>query len=160
MHRFNRIIAVVALAGFAGSLSACANFDPEKLDIFGFGDKKKMPGDRKELFPQGVPGVTQGVPPELIKGHQAAAPAGDVTSAPVAPVVAEPEKPKPKPKPKRRVQAQPANPAPARAASRPPAQQQSAWPPGSAPPPAQGAWPAPAQQQDNVTWPAPGSTRQ
>ena len=33
-------------------------------------DKKKLPGDRKPLFPEGVPGVTQGVPPEYFKGNQ------------------------------------------------------------------------------------------
>ena len=35
-----------------------------------FNSKKKLPGDRKPVFPQGVPGVAQGIPQELVKGNQ------------------------------------------------------------------------------------------
>jgi hypothetical protein len=35
-----------------------------------FNAKKKLPGDRKAVFPEGVPGVTQGIPSELVKGNQ------------------------------------------------------------------------------------------
>ena len=35
-----------------------------------FNSKKKLPGDRKAVFPEGVPGVTQGIPSELVKGNQ------------------------------------------------------------------------------------------
>ncbi len=42
----------------------------DKLDIFGLSEKKKLPGERKDLFPGGVPGVTQGIPPEYMKGNQ------------------------------------------------------------------------------------------
>jgi hypothetical protein len=35
-----------------------------------FNTKKKLPGDRKAVFPQGVPGVSQGIPSELVKGNQ------------------------------------------------------------------------------------------
>ena len=38
-----------------------------------FNNKKPLPGERKELFPGGVPGVSKGVPPDLVKGNQAAA---------------------------------------------------------------------------------------
>src|SRR4030081_1182951 len=34
--------------------------------------KKALPGERKAVFPEGVPGVAQGVPPELVKGYQPA----------------------------------------------------------------------------------------
>src|ERR1051326_7324671 len=34
--------------------------------------KKKLSGERKPVFPEGVPGVPQGVPPELVKGYQPA----------------------------------------------------------------------------------------
>lgn len=37
-----------------------------------FGSKKKLPGDRKPVFPEGVPGVAQGIPPDLVKGNQPA----------------------------------------------------------------------------------------
>ena len=42
----------------------------DKLDVFDLNEKKKLPGERKELFPEGVPGVTQGIPPEYMKGNQ------------------------------------------------------------------------------------------
>jgi pyruvate/2-oxoglutarate dehydrogenase complex dihydrolipoamide acyltransferase (E2) component len=35
-----------------------------------FNGKKKLPGDRKAVFPEGVPGVSQGIPSELVKGNQ------------------------------------------------------------------------------------------
>jgi hypothetical protein len=35
-----------------------------------FNAKKKLPGDRKAVFPEGVPGVSQGIPSELVKGNQ------------------------------------------------------------------------------------------
>ena len=35
-----------------------------------FNTKKKLPGDRKAVFPQGVPGVSQGIPSDLVKGNQ------------------------------------------------------------------------------------------
>jgi hypothetical protein len=35
-----------------------------------FNAKKKLPGDRKPVFPEGVPGVAQGIPSELVKGNQ------------------------------------------------------------------------------------------
>ena len=36
-----------------------------------FDNKKPLPGERRAVFPEGVPGVPQGVPPELVKGYQA-----------------------------------------------------------------------------------------
>jgi hypothetical protein len=35
-----------------------------------FNTKKKLPGDRKPVFPEGVPGVSQGIPSDLVKGNQ------------------------------------------------------------------------------------------
>src|SRR6266702_1772470 len=131
--------------------------------------KKPLPGERKSVFPEGVPGVPQGVPPELVKGYQAApetaAPpqsGGTQAGAPAGesePAKAEPEKPKPKPK---------------KTAAKPPAQppaqpsrnqaNQGAWPgvpsaqSAPAPAPSQpqpaGAWPAP-QSQPTAAWPDP-----
>ena len=43
------------------------NFDPS--DLLDFLDtKKKLPGDRKPVFPEGVPGLEQGVPKDLYRG--------------------------------------------------------------------------------------------
>src|SRR6185312_11304667 len=69
-HRFSRVVTVAVLIAFGAALSACTDFDPENLDVFHLNEKKKLPGDRKLLFPGGVPGVSEGVPPELVKGHQ------------------------------------------------------------------------------------------
>ena len=57
----------------AGSRSAgCDSFDP--LDKFQdwdiMGSKKPLPGERRAVFPEGVPGVPQGVPPDMVKGYQ------------------------------------------------------------------------------------------
>src|SRR5436305_15192464 len=70
--------------------------------------KKPLPGERKAVFPEGVPGVAQGVPPELVKGYQAAPettastpdPGTTAEGEPKQAKAADPEKPKPKPKPK------------------------------------------------------------
>ncbi len=66
-----------------------------------FDNKKKLPGERKPVFPEGVPGVTQGIPAELQKGYseQAAQPTPDPATAAVQQLTAQPEaKEKPKPK--------------------------------------------------------------
>src|SRR6202521_1195373 len=112
--------------------------------------KKALPGERKAVFPEGVPGVPQGVPPELVKGYQAApetvatpesgaAQGGTPPRQSKGAKAVEPEKPKPKPK---------------KTAAKPPAQpskNQAAWP---GVPPAQSA-PAPApQSQPTAAWPA------
>src|SRR5215467_15959768 len=109
-----RIRNVATLAGFiliAPVLAGCADFDMDKLDVFGLNEKKKLPGERKEMFPGGVPGVTQGIPPEYMKGNQ---PPPDTALAPApgapAAAAAEPDKktaavepePKSEPKPKRK----------------------------------------------------------
>jgi outer membrane biosynthesis protein TonB len=92
MRRIHRIVFLMTLAAALPALSGCADFDADKLDIFGLNEKKKLPGERKAIFPEGVPGVTQGIPPEYIRGNQ---PAPETAVA----VPAEPEKPAAKPKP-------------------------------------------------------------
>ena len=77
MRSIHRIVLLTVLATVAGSLTACTNFDPDKLDVFGLNEKKKLPGERREVFPGGVPGVTQGIPPEYVKGNQPPADAAE-----------------------------------------------------------------------------------
>ncbi len=135
------IILTLLLASLGGALAGC-----ESLENLQFWDtKKKLPGDRKPVFPEGVPGVTQGIPPELMKGYQEpqqqddpAAAAAQASAEKVAP------KPEPKPKPKPRKVAQP-RPAPA---AQQPQQQQ---PPQQTPAP----WPGqqPQAQQQQPAWP-------
>src|SRR5512144_3384652 len=70
MRTIHRVVLLTTLATFASALTACSNFDLDKLDVFGLNEKKKLPGERKDVFPGGVPGVTQGIPPEFVKGNQ------------------------------------------------------------------------------------------
>ena len=167
MRTFQRAAMLLLLGAFGLALTACADFDPDKLDVFHLNEKKKLPGERKELFPEGVPGVTQGIPPEYMKGNQpppetaqtlpadqsnpAAAAVPDKKTAAVEP---EPEpKPKPKRKPKPRTASQPP------AAQTTTSQQQPApWPqqePQAAPQQSQAPWPAPQGQAATAApWPS------
>ena len=131
MRAIYRVVLLTVLATSASGLTACSNFDPDKLDIFGLNEKKKLPGERKDVFPGGVPGVTQGIPPEYVRGTQvppetAQAPAPAQAKEAAAgeeekATAAEPEE-KPKPKPKRVAKPKP-QPQPAQATAQP-----SAWP--------------------------------
>ena len=71
MRRSQRLIAAAVVITLSGALAGCAggmsSFDPS--DLLDFLDtKKKLPGERKPVFPDGVPGLEQGVPKELYKG--------------------------------------------------------------------------------------------
>ena len=69
MRRTSRLIAAAVLIAFTGVLGGCSSFDPS--DMLDFLDtKKKLPGDRKPVFPEGVPGLEQGVPRDMYKGAQ------------------------------------------------------------------------------------------
>jgi hypothetical protein len=170
MLRCPRAVLIALVA--AMPLAACSSgFDPEnitdKLDFLN--PKKKLPGDRKAVFPGGVPGITQGVPPELVKGNQpppesqtaavadpqAAPPPGGSSGQAAAaqpgaePAQEPPPKPKrvaakPKPKPQPRPQAEPVQePQQQAQPARSPQQQLAPWP-GSPPPQstAQPGWPS------------------
>ncbi len=182
MRRLHRIVLLAGLIALAPVLAGCEDFDMDKLDIFHLNEKKKLPGERKELFPQGVPGVTQGIPPEYMKGNQpppdtaltplpgeAAAvgtpsPGGQAGAPPpqTKTAVAEPgpapapkiaAKPKPKRKAKVRKPAQPA----AQAQAQQPAQNQGSGQQKLEP------WPTQPQQPATAPWPAapaPGTFQQ
>jgi hypothetical protein len=136
-----RLLRSAALAaGLSLTLAGCETFDLTNLIP---DTKKKLPGERREVFPGGTPGVSQGVPPELMKGYQAP-PETAATDEP-----AEEKKPAAKPKPKPRV----AKPTPSVA----PEYQQDAQQPQQG----QGQWPAqqqkPAQQSAWPQSPQPGT---
>jgi hypothetical protein len=176
MRRIYRIVLLTALLAAAPVLSACENFDPDKLDVFNLNEKKKLPGERKPLFPNGVPGVSQGVPPEYLKGNlqeqpgaaiadpvppPAPAAADQKKTAAVAPAApAEPAKPmaqeKPKPKAKAKPKTKVAAPRPAQQQQQQQQQQQKTAPwPDQAPPQPGAAAPWPTQQNDAAApWPA------
>jgi hypothetical protein len=168
MNRIMRtglIVALLALPlGGCGSMPDMPNFDPADWmsgDLFG--TKKPLPGERKALFPEGVPGVARGVPSDMVKGNQAA---GLESPQEAALVVEEPKpkpKPKPKAKPKPKVAAKPAPIAPTstptsvtvRRTDQPPPQQQQQ--PGAV------QWPEPPSPQrqapGGVQWPDPPPPR-
>jgi hypothetical protein len=71
MRLSQRLIAATVLVALSAALAGCASsmddFDPTSwLDFLD--TKKKLPGERKPVFPDGVPGLEQGVPKELYKG--------------------------------------------------------------------------------------------
>jgi hypothetical protein len=113
--RQRRIALIASLLAFGLTLSGCETFDPGEW----FNTKKPLTGERKAVFPEGVPGVPQGVPPDLVQGYQ---PSSEPVPEPL--VVEEKPKPKPKPKPRPKQAEAPA----ARPSAAPPQQQQSAPP--------------------------------
>ena len=157
MRRKYRIVLIVGLVALTPVLAGCADFDMDSLDVFNLNQKKKLPGERKEVFPGGVPGVTQGIPPEYLKGNQqqadtalapdAAAPpppaGGNPPPAAKTAAIAPAEEPKPKAKPKPRA----AKPAPTRITVQPAPQGQGGGEQKLEP------WPATAPQQQ----PAPAA---
>ena len=76
MNRFARVALSASLLSTSTLLAGCGSFDPSSFDptaVFDmeiFNTKKKLPGERKPVFPEGTPGVPQGVPQELVKGYQ------------------------------------------------------------------------------------------
>jgi hypothetical protein len=181
MIRLTRtLLLATALALPLGACASMSDFtiDPsEWLAGDWFGNKKKLPGDRKPVFPEGVPGVSKGIPQDLVKGYQQQPDA--VQDDPITrQALIEPEaKPKPKPKPKPKVAAKPApveqqesrpTPVTVRRSDAPPSREQPAagqWP-EAAPPrqqqPSASPWPdaPPARQSGGgggVQWPDPPS---
>src|SRR5437899_12210818 len=91
MRRTPRLIAASVLIAFTGVLGGCSSFDPSDM-LDWLDTKKKLPGDRKPVFPEGVPGLEQGVPKDMYKGAQQQQPdpnAPAVAALPVEPPPAE-----------------------------------------------------------------------
>src|ERR1700731_2503408 len=69
--RSQRLIAAAVVIALSGALAGCSsslsNWDPTDLLVF-FDKKKEVAGERKPVFPEGVPGLEQGVPKNLYKG--------------------------------------------------------------------------------------------
>ena len=110
-----RIILIASLLASGIMLGGCSTFDPTEW----FNTKKPLPGERKEMFPGGVPGVAQGVPPELVEGYR------EQPAEPPPPVVEEKPKPKPKLRPQQAAAPRAAPPQQQRAA---PEQSQAVFP--------------------------------
>ena len=167
--RIHRAVLLALLIGIGPVIAGCSDgFDMDKLDVLGLNQKKKLPGERHDLFPGGVPGVQQGIPAEYMKGNvaQQQQPGAAVPIDPLKPEEVQPAQTaekaaeeKPKPKPKKRVAAKP-KPVRVNVSQQPaqqPAQAAAPWP-ASAPAqqPAQQAgspWPN-EQQPAPAPWPS------
>ena len=164
MRRLQRLIAASVLIALSGAIGGCSSgmssFDP--MDWLDFLDtKKKLQGERKPVFPEGVPGLEQGVPKSLYKGAQEA----DQNAQAVAAVPPPPET-QPKKTVKKKPAAATASPDPAAApeedatAAAPPApkkkivRQRTTAPPPDQPAGAQQSGTQPAQQSA-APFPAP-----
>jgi hypothetical protein len=177
MRRIQRAVLVTALLALGPVVTGCSGFDLDKLDVFGLNEKKKLPGERKDVFPEGVPGVTQGIPPEYLKSNRelqaqqaqeaeakaAEAQAAEAARQAAAPV--EPPKAKPKPKPRTvssaptRITVQPAAPSQPKQSQQSQQAQPAPWPdqqpqqqqPAQA---QQSPWPSSNQSSSTAPWPA------
>jgi len=159
MTRFVRVGLTVGALLLGLSVAGCEDFDPTAIfDSDIFNSKKKLPGERQPVFPEGTPGVSQGVPPELVKGYQ---PPPEPATAPKQ-AATEPE-PKAKPKPKPKVVAKPAEQSTASAVTAPPTQgasQPPQWPDQSQTQQAPAAaFPGSARPSGGVAWPDPPAPR-
>jgi hypothetical protein len=78
-------VTLLAMLPLAASLSGCGTFwdganslsdkfsdAMHDFNPFGTG-KKPLPGERRPVFPEGVPGVQQGIPPDLMPHNPQAA---------------------------------------------------------------------------------------
>jgi hypothetical protein len=163
-----RVGSAVAFVLVLASCTPGGQFDPTQVfnsDVFD--SKKKLPGQREPLFPNGVPGAETGVPPDLVKGYKpppdqdadtGAAPDGAAAGAAAPPPAAQAEaKPKPRPKPKPKLARAPA-PAPQDSAfdRKPPTRINVGLAPKAAPPAAARGQPAAANGQS--VWPATPQT--
>jgi hypothetical protein len=70
MRRLHRVVLAAALIALAPALAGCENFDWDKLDFLHLNQKKPLPGKRVLLFPNGVPGVSQGIPKQYTEQYQ------------------------------------------------------------------------------------------
>jgi hypothetical protein len=90
---------VLCLAGLLGGCSSFSTASWDPTDLLDFLDtKKKAPGERKPVFPEGVPGVSKGVPSDMVRGSPEARAAADAQAATAA---AQPPEPAPAAQPKR-----------------------------------------------------------
>src|SRR3989442_14964954 len=175
MNRFAHIGLTVLALSLGVLLAGCEGFDPTSfMDSDFFNTKKRLPGERKPVFPEGTPGVTQGVPKDLVKGYQPAEQAQESKPQESQPTAqaqpAEPEtkaESKPKPKPKPKVVAKPKDESGPTAITIRPSQEQAQSQTQSQPPAqsqSQAQWPDPPPMRQQpaagaVAWPDPPATR-
>ena len=130
-------------------------------------NKKALTGERKPLFPQGVPGVATGLPPDLMKGYREPEGQAQVDPAKIAAEEAAraqaAAKPKPKPPPQRTAGKPLADPnaaPPQRTAGKPPSDPNAAPPQRTARKPSPPDPYAALDQRPAPTSPPPSSAPQ
>jgi len=165
MQRVARLAFAAVVLATGPLVAACDSLETLEL----FDTKKKLQGERKPVFPEGVPGVTSGIPAELVRGYREPQHADVTDPAKVAAEAAAADSTKPKPKPpappKPPAAANANPPAPQRTAAKsptPPAQSAAATPaaaPPASPPGPPGATPQPwPASQPQAAWPgSPGA---
>src|SRR5262249_1659012 len=114
MNRFARIGFAVLALSLGVLLAGCEGFDPTSfMDADFFNTKKRLPGERKAVFPEGTAGVAQGGPKDRAKGNRPGErvkepqPQSTVQAQRDEPKPEAKAEPKPKPKPKPKVVAKP-----------------------------------------------------
>lgn len=151
--RKRALTSTVLLFGLA--LAGCDSFDPldkfQDWDLMG-SSKTPLKGERRPVFDSGVPGVAQGVPPELVKGYQQPAeePPPVVAAKPVKPAKPNKVASKPRRPPPQQVQQDEPPPQPQQMRQAPAARTTTQAAPGNADawptmPGAQPTWPTNAQ---------------
>jgi hypothetical protein len=173
MRRPQRLIASIILVALSSALAGCgsmSSFDP--TDLLDFLDtKKKLPGERKPVFPDGVPGLEQGVPKDLYKGSRQQMEDPNAAAVATAPPAEDPQSKRGAKSKGKQAPAAAAAPAAESAAAEPDAAAEeeggaAAVPPApkpkkivrkrtTAPPPDQTAAPAQSSQQSAAPFPAP-----
>jgi hypothetical protein len=146
---WGRLVLAAIVVATGPVLSACDSLDSFEI----FDSKKKLTGERKPVFPEGVPGVAAGVPAELVKGYHEPEGGGLDPARAAAEAAAEPAAKAKKPKPETKPETKPA---PQRTASKPaPKPPAQSDPYGAAPTRAAGPEPAqqPAPQAGTAPWP-------
>jgi hypothetical protein len=103
--RILRAILFAAVLPLSSGLAGCGTFwdgannlsdkfsdAMHDFNPFGTG-KKPLPGERRPVFPEGVPGVQQGIPPDLMRHNPQAAEVPEQVPGVAQPPAAEPAEP-------------------------------------------------------------------
>jgi len=84
----SRLLAAAFALCLAAPLTGCGSLSTpswDPTDLLDFLDtKKRAPGERKPVFPEGVPGISQGVPKEMVRGSAESRAAADAQAAAAA----------------------------------------------------------------------------
>jgi hypothetical protein len=87
-HSTARLLAAALVLCLAVPLAGCSSLSTpswDPTDLLDFLDtKKRAPGERKPVFPEGVPGISQGVPKDMVRGTAESRAAAEAQAAAAA----------------------------------------------------------------------------